>query len=335
MPMSDESTFDNGRDEDLLDAYSRAIVAAVERVGPAVVRIGVSRRAPSRGRRASRSGQEAEGTGSGFIFAPDGLILTNSHVVHEADTVQVTLDDGVELEADLIGDDPDTDLAVIRVSGPALPVVPLGDSSRLKPGQVVIAVGNPFGFQHTVTTGVVSAVGRSLRAQTGRLMENIIQTDAALNPGSSGGPLLTSAGVVIGVNTAIIHGGQGLSFAIPVNTAKRVIAGLLRDGRVRRSYIGIGGQSTNIPRHVMWRHRLRGTGGVVVISVAPGGPAAHAGVRDGDILVEFNGQPLASVDDLHRLLTDEQIGQRVPVTLLRSGEKTALEIRPQESAAAA
>jgi S1-C subfamily serine protease len=318
-------------DDELFDAYSRAVVAVVEQVAPSVVRIGVAAR-PKEGRRARRG---AEGTGSGFMFTPDGLVLTNSHVVHAAAAIEATMADGTRARADLIGDDPDTDLAVIRLGASGLQPAVLGDSARLRPGQLVIALGNPYGFQHTVTTGVVSATGRTLRSQSGRLMENIIQTDAALNPGNSGGPLLTSAGAVVGVNTAIIYGGQGLSFAVPINTAKLVISDLLREGRVRRSYIGIGAQETPVPRRLVWHHHLSTDRGILVVSVAKTGPAARAGIQNGDIVVEFDGHTVSGVDDLHRLLTDSQIGRALPITLLRGSEKLVLEVRPEDSVAAA
>jgi S1-C subfamily serine protease len=323
---------DDIRDEGLLDAYSRAVVGAVERVSPSVVKIDTRGRATD-GRRGRGAGRDVAGSGSGFVFTPDGLILTNSHVVHGAGATTVVIPDGRELRADTVGDDPDTDLAVIRVTaGDLMPVV-LGDSRHLRPGQVVIAIGNPFGFQHSVSAGVVSAVDRSLRARTGRLMENVIQTDAALNPGNSGGPLVTSAGEVVGVNTAIILGGQGISFAVSITTATRVIGDLLAHGRVRRSYIGVGGQTTVVPRRLVRAHNLPGGHGVLLVSVAAGGPGSRAGLHPADIIVEFDGNPVSQVDDLHRALTDREIGRRLPVILLRGVEKVRLEVIPQESPA--
>ena len=286
-------------DADLLDAYSRAVIAAVRRVGPSVVKVDAD-----------------DGGASGFVFTPDGLILTNSHVVSRAKKIRVTPLDGRPVEADLVGDDPDTDIALLRV-GAAPPPAPLGDSNRLQPGQLVIAIGNPYGFQHTVTTGVVSALGRSLRARTGRLLDNVIQTDAALNPGNSGGPLVTSAGDVIGINTAIILGGQGLSFAVPVSTARVVIPHLLHEGRVRRAFLGIGGQDVPVLRRIVRFHRLPADSGVLVVAVERGSPADQAGIRDGDILIELNGTPVVGMDALQRLLTDTDVGAPLTIRAVR------------------
>jgi len=317
--------------DDLLDAYSRAVAGAVDIVGPAVVGIEVARTRADRSDRQRRQGDEGRAGGSGFVFAPDGLILTNSHVVDGAATIDVTLPDARRFRADLIGDDPETDLAVVKISAPDLSAATLGDSRRLRPGQLVIAVGNPFGLQHTVTAGVVSALGRALRARTGRLMDNIIQTDAALNPGNSGGPLVVHTGEVAGVNTAMIMGGQGLSFAVPINTAKLVIPALLREGRVRRSVIGLGAQDVPILRRVVRYFGLAVESGVMVASLVDGGPAARAGVREGDIIVGFDGQPVSGTDDLHKLLSESKIGQRVPMTVIRGTDRLVLEVTPQES----
>ena len=295
-----------------MDAYSHAVITAVDLVGPSVVKV------------------DAGGTGSGFIFAPDGLILTNSHVIAGARRIGVTLPDGRDLVADLVGDDPHTDLAVLRVSAPDLIAAPFGDSSTLRPGQLVIAIGNPFGFQHTVTAGVVSALGRSLRARTVRLMENLIQTDAALNPGNSGGPLVTSRGQVVGVNTAVILGGQGIAFAVPINTARYVVSSLLRDGRVRRSHLGVAGQDTPVPRRLMRLHQLTHDRGVTITAVSEGTAAAEAGLRPGDLIVEFAGEAVRGVDDLHRLLTDERIGELLPLKILRRGEPSRVLVTPRE-----
>ena len=300
-------------DRELFDAYSRAVVSSVDAVGPSVVNINAG-----------------SGVGSGFIFAPDGLVLTNSHVVSRAKRIGVTLPDGRDLIADLVGDDPHTDLAVLRVSAPDLIAAPFGDSSQLRPGQLVIAIGNPFGFQHTVTAGVVSALGRSLRARTVRLMENLIQTDAALNPGNSGGPLVTSGAQVVGVNTAVILGGQGIAFAVPINTARYVVSSLLRDGRVRRSHLGVAGQDTAIPRLLVRFHRLAHERGVTVTAVSEGSAAAEAQLRPGDLIVEFADEAVRGVDDLHRLLSEERIGQLLPIKLLRRGELRRVLVTPRE-----
>jgi S1-C subfamily serine protease len=272
-----------------------------------------------------------QGGGSGVVFAPDGLILTNSHVVESARTIDVTLPDARRFRADLVGDDPETDLAVVKISAPDLLAATFGDSRRLRAGQLVVAVGNPFGLQHTVTAGVVSALGRSLRARTGRLMDNIIQTDAALNPGNSGGPLVTHSGAVVGVNTAMILGGQGLSFAVPINTAKIVIPALLREGRVRRSVIGLGAQDVPILRRVVRFYGLDVESGVMVASLVEGGPAERAGVREGDIIIGFDGQPVSGTDDLHKLLSESKIGLRVPMAVIRGADRLVLDVTPQES----
>lgn len=306
-------------DAELLDAYSRAVVHAVERVAPAVVSIDV------RKNDAARRSRAQAGSGSGFVFATDGLILTNSHVVDGADAIDVTLPDGRECQADLIGQDRDTDVAIVRITASDLAAVTFGDSQGLRPGQLVIAIGNPYGFQHTVTSGVVSALGRSLRARTGRLIEHVIQTDAALNPGNSGGPLVTSHGEVVGVNTAIIAGGQGLSFAVPISTVLTILPLLLRDGRVRRGYLGVAGQDVPLLRRVTRFHRLTQAGGVLVISVEPDGPAHTAGLRDGDIIVSLGQHMVSSLDDLHRLLTEDRIGTTVVLGVLRGVER--LDIR--------
>ena len=314
---------------ELFDAYSTAVTSAVEQIGPSVVKVDVE--LPStRGRRSHPSG--AQGSGSGFVFAPDGLILTNSHVVSGAARIRVALPDGRELVADLVGDDPHTDLAVLRVTARDIVAAPFGDSSLLKPGQLVIAIGNPFGFQHTVTAGVVSALGRSLRARTVRLMENLIQTDAALNPGNSGGPLVTSAAKVVGVNTAVILGGQGIAFAVPINTARYVVSSLLRDGRVRRSHLGVAGQNIPIPRRFVREYKLSNEQGVTITAVSEGTPADEAGLRAGDLIVDFAGEMVSSIDDLHRLLTEERIGEIVPVRVLRRGELRRVLVVPREVA---
>lgn len=316
-------------DTELLDAYSRAVIHAAERVKAAVVNIEVQHH-----RRAAPDGRprgDARGSGSGFVFTPDGMILTNSHVVHRATRVEVTLPDGRSFEADRIGDDPETDLAVVRIAAPDLQPAELGDSAALRPGQLVIAIGNPFGFQYSVTAGVVSALGRSLRAGSGRLMDDVIQTDAALNPGNSGGPLVNSRGGVVGVNTAVILPGQGLCFAIAINTAKFVAARLIKDGRIRRGYIGIAGQNVPLPRRRVLLQRLPAGSGILVAGVEPESPARAAGLREGDVIVAFDGTPTSGIDDLHRILTDARIGVPAELTVLRGSEKRQVVIVPGES----
>jgi S1-C subfamily serine protease len=318
-------------DLDLLDAYSQAVITAAERVSPAVVNIEVNKGANGQGPTRSRFPGERRGTGSGFIFTPDGFILTNSHVVHQATQLAVSLADGREFKAGLVGDDPATDLAVIRISGENLSPVTLGDSQQVRVGQVAIAIGNPYGFQTTVTAGVVSALGRSLRTDSGRLVDNIIQTDAALNPGNSGGPLINSRGEVIGVNTAMILPAQGLCFAIAINTAKFVAGQLMQYGRVKRSIIGVGGQDTPLRRQLVRYHNLSIESGILVVSIEPRSPAQRAGLIEGDVIVGFGDQAVAGIDALHRLLTHEQVGQRSPLTILRRNEKLTLNIMPEES----
>jgi S1-C subfamily serine protease len=318
-------------DADLLDAYSRAVMSAAEQVSPAVVNIDVSHRLPDQPKTAARFPHEVRGNGSGFVFTPDGFILTNSHVVHQATKIEVTLSDGRSCLATLVGEDPDTDLAVIRIDAPRLVPARLGDSHTLQVGRLVIAIGNPYGFQCTVTAGVVSALGRSLRARGGRLIDDLIQTDAALNPGNSGGPLVTSQGEVIGVNTAVILPAQGICFAIAINTAKFVASRLIRDGKIRRSYIGVAGQNVTLPRRLVRFHNLPRESGVLVVSLEKESPAQRAGVREGDVIIGYGTQPIAGIDDLHRLLTDEQVGVRALLTVLRRTEKVQLEITPEES----
>ena len=303
-------------DSELFDAYSAAVIRAVDTVGPAVVKIEAGR-----------------GAGSGVIFTPDGLVLTNSHVVDGAKTLTAVMPDGRSLRADLVGHDADTDLAVVHAdasSGPALPWATLGDSRAIRVGQVAIAIGNPYGFHHSVTAGVVSALGRSLRAKSGRLMDDIIQTDASLNPGNSGGPLVTSRGEVMGINTAMILPAQGLCFAIASNTARYVASRLIRDGRIRRSYIGVAGQTVPIPRAIARANRLAVSAGVFVVSVEPNSPATTAGLRDGDVILGFAGEAVAGIDDLHRLLTEERIGTPAALTVLQHGQRRQLTIVPSE-----
>jgi S1-C subfamily serine protease len=312
------------QDDYLFDEYSRAVTRVVDAIAPSVVSISVTQ-----GVGDSR-GQNPQGTGSGFVFADDGLILTNSHVVERADRVDVTLPDGRDCPADVVGHDPDTDLAVIRISADDLTAAALGDSSRLRPGQLVVAIGNPYGFQHTVTAGVVSALGRSLRSRSGRLIEQVIQTDAALNPGNSGGPLVASDGRVVGVNTAIIAGGQGLSFAVPISTALLVVPALLRDGRVRRGYLGIAGQTVPLLRRVTRFHHLTQDSAVLVTSVEASAPAGRAGLKDGDLVISFDETPIRSLDDLHRALTDERIGSHARLGILRGTERLDVAVHIDE-----
>ena len=312
-------------DGQLLDAYSEAVVEAVERVSPAVVKI----ESGGDGRSGTKAGPS--GAGSGFIFTPDGFVLTNSHVVRGATRLIVTLQNGQQSDAEVIGEDPDTDLAVVRIQGTDLAPAPIGDSQAVRVGQVAIAIGNPYGFECSVAAGVVSALGRSLRAQTGRLMDDIIQTDAALNPGNSGGPLVTSLGEVIGVNTAVILPAQGLCFAIASDTARYVAGRLIRDGRIRRSYIGVGGQNVAIPRAVSRRLGLEANRAILVVTVQSGGAADRAGLREGDLIVAFDRQAIGGIDGLHRQLTEERIGRPAPVTIIRNGETRTLQVVPGET----
>jgi len=315
--MHRDEMLHSAADASLLDAYSAAVIRAVEEVGPAVVRV-----------------EGRQGGGSGVVFTPDGFILTNSHVVGalaDATAIKVTLPDGRLLPADLIGRDEDTDLAVLRIDGSRLPWARLGDSKAVRVGQVAVAIGNPYGFDHSVTSGVVSALGRSLRARSGRLMDDIIQTDASLNPGNSGGPLVTTAGEVIGVNTAMILPAQGICFAIASNTVRFVASRLMRDGRMRRSRIGVAGQQTTIPRSLARAHQMAVTSGVLVTGIEDNSPASRAGLRKGDVILGFGGTPVSGVDDLHRLLTAERIGSPAPVIVLRNGERRQLTVIPGES----
>ena len=314
----------------LLDAYSTAVIAAADKVSPSVVNIEIRRRRDERGRAAPARPDERGGSGSGFIFTPDGFILTNSHVVDGASRIDVALSDGRRCQARLIGSDPDSDLAIVRIDAPGLVPAALGDSNRVRVGQVAIAIGNPYGFQCTVTAGVVSALGRSLRSNSGRLIDNVLQTDAALNPGNSGGPLVDSCGQVIGVNTAIILPAQGLCFAIAVNTAKFVAARLIRDGKIRRGYIGVAGQNVPVHRRVVRFFNLPVESGVLVASVEPTSPAQKAGLMIGDVIIAYGSAPVTGIDDLHRLLTDDVIGTTTSVTVIRRTEKLVVEIAPAE-----
>jgi S1-C subfamily serine protease len=318
-------------DEELLDAYSRAVITAAERVSPSVVYIEVHQPPGDRSRRSPR---EARGSGSGFIFTPDGFILTNSHVVHGAARIEVTTSDGTKYQADLIGDDPDTDLAVIRINAPNLVPAKLGESQEVRVGQLVLAIGNPYGFQYSVTAGVVSALGRSLRARSGRLMDAVIQTDAALNPGNSGGPLVNSRGEVIGVNTAMILPAQGICFATSIDTAKFVASRLIRDGKVSRSYIGLAGQNVPLPRRIVRFYNLPVESGILIVSFEENSPGRKAGLSEGDIIVGFDDHPIAGIDDLHKLLTEERIGHKSTLRVLRGTQQLSLAVTPEESKSA-
>src|SRR5216684_2071579 len=313
-------------DDDVMDAYSRAVITAAEKVSPSVVYIEVEQPIRSRRPNVPRMPQERRGSGSGFIFTPDGFILTNSHVVHGAKKIEVTLSDGHKHLADLIGDDPDTDLAVIRINAPNLVPAQLGEAQKIRVGQLVVAIGNPYGFQYSVTAGVVSALGRSLRAQSGRLMDAVIQTDAALNPGNSGGPLVNSRGEVIGVNTAMILPAQGISFATSIDIAKFVASRLIRDGKVSRSYIGLAGQNVPLPRRIVRYYNLAVESGILIISYDVNSPARKAGALEGDIIVGFDDQPIAGIDELHKLLTEDRIGHKSTLAVIRRTDKLSLEV---------
>jgi S1-C subfamily serine protease len=326
LPVIDERIETVGDDE-LLDAYSRAVIRASEIVGPAVVKIEVEQKKRSyKGREIQPPG----GSGSGFVFTPDGFILTNSHVVTGASRIYVRMHDGGRHLADLVGNDPDTDLAVIRIDGPHVSAARLGSSQSLKVGQLAIAIGNPLGFQTTVTTGVISALGRSLRASSGRLIDDVIQTDAALNPGNSGGPLVNSRGEVIGVNTAMIAAAQGLCFAIAIDTAKFIAGRLIRDGRIRRSYIGVAGQNVPLRRQVARYYDLPNDDGILVVSMDDDSPAKRAGLEAGDIIVSFAGERIEGIDELHRLLTEERVGATQWMTVIRGNQKLEIGIIPLE-----
>jgi S1-C subfamily serine protease len=318
VPLENVASVD---DDSLLDAYSQAVVRAAEAVSPSVVHIEA---------RHGANGREGGGTGSGFVFTPDGFVLTNSHVVSGARQLSATLGDGRQTRAELVGEDPHTDIAVLRLGLPDVRPVALGDSQKVRAGQLAIAIGSPLGFQTSVTTGVVSALGRSLRSRGGRLIDDVLQTDAALNPGNSGGPLVTSRGEVIGVNTAVILPAQGLCFAIAVNTAKWVASRLIRDGRVRRSRIGVSAQNVVLPRRLTLLHDLPETG-VLIAGIEPNGPAFRSSLREGDVLIALDGQKVAGIDDLHRALTDERVGVRVPLTILRRGETEIVHLVPEEA----
>jgi S1-C subfamily serine protease len=313
---------------EIFDAYSQAVIHAVERSGSAVVSVGLAMRVPEQLKR--RGVPEIRSLGSGVIITPDGYILTNSHVVQSAEKIEVRLQDGRDYTARIVGNDPHSDLAVVSILESGLPTAELGDSAQLRVGQLVIAIGNPLGFQATVTTGVVSALGRSLRTQSGRLIENVIQTDAALNPGSSGGPLVDSSGRVIGVNTAIIAGSQGICFSIPINTAKWVASQLIREGRVRRSYLGISGQTVKLDRSLVVRYRLKNSTAALVTEVQPKTAASRAGIKPGDIITQLGDIQIASLDDLQLALARHPIGAPLKIYIIRNREPLSLEAFPTE-----
>lgn len=312
---------------EILDAYSQAVTSVVEAVSPSVVNIGMTRIAQAQTRRGIVP-YEARGSGSGFIITPDGYIMTNSHVVSGAREITVTLSDGKELPAEVVGSDPETDVGVIRVTDYGLPPAALGDSDKLRVGQLVIAIGNPLGFQASVTTGVVSAVGRSLRSQTGRPIDNIIQTDAALNPGNSGGPLVDSRGRVVGINTAIIQFAQGICFAIPINTAKWIAGILIKEGKVSRVYLGISAELKQISAQLVRQFRLGQETGIGVVQVQEGSAAEEAGIRPGDILLKIDDRQLIHLDDLYRQLSRMQSGQEINLSILRRTEVLEVKARP-------
>src|SRR5438128_4640848 len=314
-------------DGELLDAYSRAVTGAAELVGPAVVSVEVRHKVERRGRPA----REVPGNGSGFVFTPDGFVLTNSHVVHGATRLEAAFPDGRRVRAELVGDDPGTDLAVLRVPTVSLTVAELGDSATLRVGQLVVAIGNPLGFQSTVTAGVVSALGRSFRSVGGRLIDDVIQTDAALNPGNSGGPLPDARGRAVGVNTAVILPAQGICFAVGINTAKFVTGQLIRHGKIRRGRIGVAGQNVPLLRLTQCPHGTDTKSGVRVTGVAPDIPVARAGLAEGDVIVSLNGHAVAGIDDLHRVLTGDVVGMTVPIVIVRGAEKRELRVVPEDS----
>jgi S1-C subfamily serine protease len=321
--LTDQDANQIARDDaGLFDAYSQAVIGAVERVAPAVVHLQVSKPYSTRINDNTPPGvpDVAVGSGSGVIFTPDGFVLTNSHVASGATSIVATMHDGRALPAYLVGDDPDTDLAVLRIHGDLKGAgwAPLGDSQALRVGQLVVAIGNPLGFECSVTAGVVSALGRSLRAQSGRLIDDVLQTDAALNPGNSGGPLVTSSGTIVGINTAVIRGAQGLCFAIASNTARFVLGEILRHGKVRRGHLGVAGQNVQLSRRVARFHNLAKEGGVRVATLEAGSPAAQAGLKDGDVIVAFENEAVGGLDDLHRWLTAERIGKPTKVDALRN-----------------
>src|SRR5262245_36725796 len=312
----------SSQDEELLDAYSSAVVGVVEAVSPSVVHVQV---------RGARQGRAAMGSGSGTILSPDGIVLTNNHVVEGASAIELALTDDRRFPARVLGRDPDTDIAVLRAeTSDRLPAARLGNSKKLKPGQIAIAIGNPLGFESTVTAGIISAVGRSLRAQNGRLIGDVIQTDAALNPGNSGGPLVNSRAEVIGVNTAVILGAQGICFSVAANTAQHVLTQVLQHGRVRRARLGIAGDQVALPQRLKARTGLTQDSGVRVVEVQPGSPAQSGGLEPGDVIVALDRDVVTGIDDIARILDGSRIDKRVAVRILREGRLETVEIVPTE-----
>jgi S1-C subfamily serine protease len=309
---------DEREELEALDPYSLTVTTAVDIAAPSVVNIEVAGNGPPRG-------------GSGFVFTPDGFVITNSHVVHDARTLTVSLLDGRSFSGSVVGDDPDTDLAVVRISASDLVPATLGNSRNVRVGSLAIALGNPYGLQATVTAGVVSALGRTLRTPSGRLVDNVLQTDAALNPGNSGGPLVDGRGRVIGVNTATFSWAQGICFAIAIDTAKVVAALLMRDGKVRRGYVGVAVQDVSLPRRLVRAYSLTGERAAVVTSVEKDSPAARSGLQDGDAIVELAGRPVRGVDDLHRILTECAAGEEIAVRVVRRLELLGLSVTPVEA----
>ena len=314
-------TIPSDNSAELLDAYSRAVTSAVRRAGPSVVSISVD----------SGSWWRSGGSGSGFVFTPDGFILTNSHVASGAKSITVKFADGRQFNAELVGDDPDTDLAVIRIHAPDLDHLELGDSSVVQVGQVAIAIGNPYGFQHSVTAGVVSALGRSLKAETGRMIEDVIQTDASLNPGNSGGPLVDSQGRVIGLNTAMIMPAQGIAFAVAVNTARYIAGKLIQHGRVRRASMGVAGQNVDLPPRIQRKFELLESGGILLVDVSIDSPARRAGLRRGDVLIGVSGERITSIEALVQFLTEEAIDQVISLRVIRDNEEIFTTMTPEEA----
>ncbi|MDX2249121.1 MAG: trypsin-like peptidase domain-containing protein [Bacteroidia bacterium] len=313
-------------DATLLDAYSRAVVSASQKASPAVVHIEVN----SENNRSARRRPSGYGTGSGFLVTPDGFLVTNSHVVEKAKEIKISLADGQTFSGEKVGDDPATDLAVVKVSGSGLPAVGFGDSTKLQVGQLAIAIGNPYGFEYTVTAGVVSALGRSLRSQSGRLIDNVIQTDAALNPGNSGGPLVSSTGEVIGVNTAVILPAQGICFAIASETASFIVSRLITQGYIRRAWLGISGQTIRLPERTGNLLGLTGRGGILIRGIEPDGPANASALREGDVIIGYDDREISSIDTLHKCLDESAIGKKAILTIIRDSRKVTEAVVPGE-----